>query len=70
MGVDGLKTGHLSISGYGLAASAVEGNRRVISVTNGFSHSKKGLRAHQDLLLGHLENMKILSYLKSLKKLT
>ena len=25
MGVDGLKTGHLSISGYGLAASAVEG---------------------------------------------
>ena len=24
MGVDGLKTGHLSISGYGLAASAVD----------------------------------------------
>ena len=41
MGVDGLKTGHLSISGYGLAASAVEGNRRVISVTNGFSTQQK-----------------------------
>ena len=25
MGVDGLKTGHLSISGYGLAASAIDG---------------------------------------------
>ena len=37
MGVDGLKTGHLSISGYGLAASAIDGDRRVISVTNGFS---------------------------------
>ena len=32
MGVDGLKTGHLSKSGYGLAASAVDQNRRVISV--------------------------------------
>ena len=41
MGVDGLKTGHLSISGYGLAASAVDGNRRVISVTNGFSSQQK-----------------------------
>ena len=41
MGVDGLKTGHLSISGYGLPASAVEGNRRVISVTNGFSTQQK-----------------------------
>ncbi len=41
MGVDGLKTGHLSISGYGLAASAIDGDRRVISVTNGFSSTQK-----------------------------
>ncbi len=41
MGVDGLKTGHLSVSGYGLAASAIDGNRRVISVTNGFSSTQK-----------------------------
>ena len=41
MGVDGLKTGHLSVSGYGLAASAVDGDRRVISVTNGFSSTQK-----------------------------
>ena len=41
MGADGLKTGHLSASGYGLAASAVQDGRRLISVTNGFSSSKK-----------------------------
>ena len=41
MGVDGLKTGHLSVSGYGLAASAINGDRRVISVTNGFSSTQK-----------------------------
>ncbi len=41
MGVDGLKTGHLSVSGYGLAASAIDGDRRVISVANGFSSTQK-----------------------------
>ena len=41
MGADGLKTGHLSKSGYGLAASAIENNRRIISVTNGFETKQK-----------------------------
>lgn len=41
LGVDGLKTGHLSVSGYGLAASAVMNNRRVIAVTNGFTTTQK-----------------------------
>ena len=41
MGVDGLKTGHLSKSGYGLAASAIENGRRVISVANGFETKQK-----------------------------
>ena len=50
MGVDGLKTGHLSASGYGLAASAVEGDRRLISVTNGFSSSKKRSQGSARLL--------------------
>ena len=35
MGVDGLKTGHLSVSGYGLAASALRNGRRVIVVAHG-----------------------------------
>src|SRR3546814_18933151 len=33
--VDGLKTGHLSVSGYGLAASAERDGRRVIVVAHG-----------------------------------
>ena len=35
MGVDGLKTGHLSVSGYGLAASALRNGRRVVVVAHG-----------------------------------
>jgi len=37
MGVDGLKTGHLSVSGYGLAASALRNGRRVIVVAHGMA---------------------------------
>ncbi len=35
IGADGLKTGHLTVSGYGLAASAVRDGRRVIVVAHG-----------------------------------
>ncbi|NRB03135.1 MAG: D-alanyl-D-alanine carboxypeptidase [Rhodobacteraceae bacterium] len=35
IGADGLKTGHTSEAGYGLAGSAVQGNRRVIFVISG-----------------------------------
>jgi D-alanyl-D-alanine carboxypeptidase (penicillin-binding protein 5/6) len=37
MGVDGVKTGHTEDAGYGLIASAVRENRRVITVVNGLS---------------------------------
>ena len=50
MGVDGLKTGHLSKSGYGLAASAIENNRRIISVTNGFASQQKRSQGSSRLL--------------------
>ena len=50
IGADGLKTGHLSASGYGLAASAVQDGRRLISVTNGFSSSKKRSQGSARLL--------------------
>ncbi len=36
-GADGLKTGHTDASGYGLAASALRGGRRVVLVLNGMS---------------------------------
>ena len=41
IGADGLKTGYLSISGYGLAASAVNDKRRLIVVGHGFSSPQK-----------------------------
>ncbi len=36
-GADGLKTGHTEASGYGLAASALRGDRRVVLVVNGLT---------------------------------
>ena len=50
MGVDGLKTGHLSKSGYGLAASAVDQDRRVISVVNGFENTQKRTQGSSRLI--------------------
>ncbi len=39
--VDGLKTGHTDISGYGITASAVKNNRRVIVVIHGMKNDKE-----------------------------
>ncbi len=50
IGADGLKTGHLSASGYGLAASALQDGRRIISVANGFSSNKKRSQGSTRLL--------------------
>jgi D-alanyl-D-alanine carboxypeptidase (penicillin-binding protein 5/6) len=35
MNVDGLKTGHTDVGGYGLTASAIRGGRRLVLVLNG-----------------------------------
>ena len=44
-GVDGLKTGYTSESGYGLVASAERGGQRVIMVLNGMnSKTLNGLK--------------------------
>ena len=37
MGVDGMKTGHTDSAGYGLIASALRENRRIVTVVNGLS---------------------------------
>jgi len=39
-GADGLKTGHTSVAGYGLTASAARNGRRLIMVANGMSSMK------------------------------
>jgi serine-type D-Ala-D-Ala carboxypeptidase (penicillin-binding protein 5/6) len=40
IGADGLKTGHTQEAGYGLAGSAVQGNRRVIFVITGLESAR------------------------------
>jgi D-alanyl-D-alanine carboxypeptidase (penicillin-binding protein 5/6) len=40
LGADGLKTGHTEEAGYGLTASAVQGDRRVVLVLNGLESQK------------------------------
>ncbi|MDO8884595.1 MAG: D-alanyl-D-alanine carboxypeptidase family protein [Pseudotabrizicola sp.] len=41
VGADGLKTGHTSEAGYGLAGSAAQGNRRVIFVITGLTSERE-----------------------------
>ena len=48
--VDGLKTGHTLESGYGLAASATKGNRRLILVVNGLRTKRQRSREPERLL--------------------
>lgn len=41
VGADGLKTGHTEAAGYGLTASALRGDRRIIVVVNGLTSMKQ-----------------------------
>jgi len=50
LGVDGLKTGHTQVSGYGLAASAIRKDRRLILVVNGLDTRKDRSREPERLL--------------------
>jgi D-alanyl-D-alanine carboxypeptidase (penicillin-binding protein 5/6) len=50
IGADGLKTGHTSGSGYGLAASVVRGDRRLILVVNGLPSVKARSRESERLI--------------------
>ena len=50
IGADGLKTGHTSEAGYGLAGTAHQGNRRVILVVNGLKSSAERLAEAERLM--------------------
>jgi D-alanyl-D-alanine carboxypeptidase (penicillin-binding protein 5/6) len=53
-GVDGLKTGHTEIAGYGLTASSKINDRRVIAVVNGLSSMRQRAEEARKLLTyGH-----------------
>ncbi|MDW3207559.1 MAG: D-alanyl-D-alanine carboxypeptidase family protein [Alphaproteobacteria bacterium] len=56
IGADGLKTGHTEASGYGLTASAVRNDQRLILVVNGLTSSKeRALEAERVLDWGFRE---------------
>jgi len=62
IGVDGLKTGHTDSGGYGIAASAKQGNRRLVLVLNGTStDSDRAIEAQKLLQYGFLNftNVKV-----------
>ncbi|MCR9255993.1 MAG: D-alanyl-D-alanine carboxypeptidase [Alphaproteobacteria bacterium] len=53
LGADGIKTGHTEASGYGLAASAIRGDHRLIAVVNGLDSVKaRGTEAEKLLEWG------------------
>ncbi len=56
IGADGIKTGHLAISKYSLAASIFKNNRRLISVGSGFDTKKSRSRQSEKLLIWGLTN--------------
>jgi len=64
MGVDGIKTGHTDIAGYGLMASGEINGRRVIMVVNGLDSEKSRADESARLIgwaLNGFENTKLLS---------
>jgi len=50
IGADGLKTGHTEDAGYGLVASAVRGDRRIVAVVAGLTSKKERLREAERLI--------------------
>ena len=56
IGVDGIKTGHLAIAKYSLAASVFRNNRRLISVGSGFESKNSRSKESSKLLIWGLTN--------------
>ena len=56
IGVDGIKTGHLAIAKYSLAASIFRNNRRLISVGSGFESKNSRSKESSKLLIWGLTN--------------
>jgi serine-type D-Ala-D-Ala carboxypeptidase (penicillin-binding protein 5/6) len=58
LGVDGLKTGYVKEAGYGLVASAVRDNQRVIEVVNGLESKNEREQEPKRLLEWGFKNFK------------
>ncbi len=64
IGADGIKTGHLAISKYSLAASIFKNNRRLISVGSGFESKNSRSRESTKLLIWGLTNFDVIEISK------
>ena len=64
IGADGIKTGHLAISKYSLAASIFKNNRRLISVGSGFESKNSRSRESKKLLIWGLTNFDVIEISK------
>jgi len=56
LGVDGIKTGHLTVEGYSLASSIKKDTRRIIAVASGFKSARSRTSQSIKLLMWGLEN--------------
>ncbi len=65
IGADGLKTGHTEISGYGLTASAVQGDRRLVMVINGLASERERVEESARLMSWGFANFKNYELLKA-----
>ena len=70
IGADGIKTGHLAISKYSLAASIFKKNRRLIAVGSGFESKNSRSRESTKLLIWGLTNFDLIEIVKKNSKLT
>ena len=64
IGADGIKTGHLAISKYSLAASIFKNNRRLISVGSGFESKNSRSEESTKLLIWGLTNFDVIEISK------
>ena len=64
IGADGIKTGHLAISKYSLAASIFKKNRRLIAVGSGFESKNSRSRESTKLLIWGLTNFDVIEISK------
>lgn len=65
LGVDGLKTGHTDIAGYGIATSAKKDDRRLILVVNGLSSTIERANESEKLLQYGFLNFNKINLFKS-----
>jgi len=68
IGADGIKTGHLAVAKYSLAASIFKNNRRFISVGSGFDTKNSRSKQSLKLLIWGLTNFDTIQIAKSNEK--